>query len=76
MLLVQEVDYEGELAIVIGKQLKDASTAEAAQGILLPFDKLLQCRNRPNPGNTNNHEQTEHSKVISLKPKMSDLQDV
>mmetsp|Transcript_6647 Transcript_6647/g.16272 ORF Transcript_6647/g.16272 Transcript_6647/m.16272 type:complete len:324 (+) Transcript_6647:36-1007(+) len=29
-----EVDYEGELAIVIGKQLKDASTAEAAQGIL------------------------------------------
>mmetsp|Transcript_63787 Transcript_63787/g.118501 ORF Transcript_63787/g.118501 Transcript_63787/m.118501 type:complete len:321 (+) Transcript_63787:28-990(+) len=29
-----EVDYEGELAIVIGKRLKDVSAEEATQGIL------------------------------------------
>jgi len=29
-----EVDYEGELAIVIGKTLKDASVEEAAEGVL------------------------------------------
>ena len=41
---VERVDYEGELAIVVGKMIKDANVAEAAEAIfgVTPFNDLTE----------------------------------